>query len=483
MRQKQDKTTAQNDQKKFGEHCKENLHLNQQSKIKDCERTQIEKQLLTEKRFRELLIQTAPIIIMVLNKQGCIELINPYMEELTGYTLSEVKGKDWFKTFLPVHVQDEIRQLFFKAINHIHSHGNINPIVTKGNKEIPISWYDNTIQDSDGNVTGLLCMGLDVSKRSPTTQDEKSLDQLKSDFLERMGHEIRTPMNAIFGFSEILSETICDPQQKEYLNTIKSSCEALLQLFAHSQKAKEPQFSAKKDTIDPKLITFKKNTKILVVDDISTNRYILTHFLKAFDFQILQAENGNVAIEMTKAHQPDLVFMDYHMPVLDGYKAAKIIKNIHELSRIPIVFVTASVTQDVLDKIESEGFSYIKKPFHLNKITTELMQHIPYSQKNNNQADHEKNAKTFIDLNPELVHNIPELKQILRTQFYPKWETIKEKLYIDDIKQWTTELKEQSLHYSCKPLLDYSNRLLENIDSFDLVRLQNDLKLFSNLFK
>jgi PAS domain S-box-containing protein len=352
--------------------------VNQYFQVENQQCKYLEKQLISDKQLHELIIQSAPVIIMILNKKGCIEMVNPYMEELSGYSLSEIKGNNWFKTFIPIHAQNETRQLFFKGINNIQTRGNVIPIVTKDGKELDISWYDNTIKNSEGYVTALLCIGHDVSNLYPNKQKDDNV-------LVKMGHEIRTPMNAIIGFSEILSEMITDPVQKDYLNTIKTSVQSLLTVLGHTKKS--TQLSQKNDQIDFDNIIFQENAKILVVDDIATNRYVLSHYLKAFGFQILQAGDGNAAIDMAKAHKPDLIFMDYHMPLLNGYKAARIINNKKGLRQIPIVMITASVMQDTLVQIEKDGFSYIKKPFIKNEIIAKLMQFIPYTRKFDNEAD------------------------------------------------------------------------------------------------
>ena len=440
-----------------------------------------QKQLESERRLNELIIQTAPVIIIVLNKQGCIEMANPYFEHITGYSLSEIKGKDWFTTFLPEKVQDKIRQFFFKAINNIHTSGNINPIITKSGKEIAISWYDVTLKDSGENVTGLLCIGLDMSKLDAAKHEPHISRKDKSNCLAKMSHEVRTPMNAILGFSEILSDMISDPQQKEYLNTIKSSVLVLLKLFDNPGNVEESKLLTQMDHMDSDNIVFNKNTKILIVDDIATNLYVLSQYLKDFDFEILQADNGDSAIDMARSYQPDLIFMDYHMPVLDGYKAARFIKMDPALSKIPIVLITASAFQDTLDQIEKEGFSYIKKPFHKSTITEKLLQFIPYKRKKHSNTNDTKNLPP-IKLSSDMIDNAPEFKMILKNEFYPQWNKYLEKLYMDDINKWAMRLKEYALRFSCKPIQEYSDRLVDHIDSFDIVRLQKDWKLFLHLF-
>lgn len=126
------------------------------------ERTEI---LLREKGFAESLIQTAQVIVLVLDKTGCIVSFNPFMEEVSGYTLEEVKGKDWFSTFLPERSQNRTRELFLKAIHDIQTRNGVDIIMTKDGRERLIEWNDKTLKDEAGNTLGLLAVGQDVTER------------------------------------------------------------------------------------------------------------------------------------------------------------------------------------------------------------------------------------------------------------------------------------------------------------------------------
>ncbi|MBN1873814.1 MAG: PAS domain S-box protein [Anaerolineae bacterium] len=121
--------------------------------------------LQQERDFAESLIDTAQTIILVLDLQGRIVRFNPYMEDLSGYRLEEVQGKDWFDAFLPGNNHVHIRALFQNAIINIQTRGNVNPIICKDGSERLIEWYDRTLKDTTGRVTGLLAIGQDVTER------------------------------------------------------------------------------------------------------------------------------------------------------------------------------------------------------------------------------------------------------------------------------------------------------------------------------
>ncbi|SEH04373.1 response regulator [Candidatus Venteria ishoeyi] len=226
------------------------------------ERKRLEASLRTERDFAEGLINTAPTIVLVLDMQGRIIRFNPFMEKISGYSLDEVRGKDWFETFFSKHDWKHIKQVFFSATDDIKTHSN--PIVTKDGREVPIEWSEQTLKDIDGKVTGLLSIGQDISERlaaeKALLQAREELEQrveqrtkqlallnqaleqakdaaeaanrAKSIFIANMSHELRTPLNAILGFSQLMTnapDTL--PTQKENLNTINHAGEHLLAMI------------------------------------------------------------------------------------------------------------------------------------------------------------------------------------------------------------------------------------------------------------
>jgi CheY-like chemotaxis protein len=104
--------------------------------------------------------------------------------------------------------------------------------------------------------------------------------------------------------------------------------------------------------------------KILVVEDNLDNRRILVYRLKRMgDFQIVEASNGEEAIEMVGREQPDLIFMDLKMPVMDGWEATRQIRRQEHGKRIPIIALTAQAMVGDEQKALAAGCDdYVAKP-------------------------------------------------------------------------------------------------------------------------
>lgn len=103
--------------------------------------------------------------------------------------------------------------------------------------------------------------------------------------------------------------------------------------------------------------------KILIVDDQSSNRQILTWLLEDAGHVCIEAENGKEGIHLFKEEAPDLIFMDVIMPVMDGYEAAKSIKALQTDAYVPIIFLTGLTEGKSLSKcLESGGDDFITKP-------------------------------------------------------------------------------------------------------------------------
>lgn len=105
--------------------------------------------------------------------------------------------------------------------------------------------------------------------------------------------------------------------------------------------------------------------RILVVDDIATNRLILQAKLSAAYFEVLLAEGGEQAIEIAHAELPDMILLDVMMPGIDGYEVCKRLKSAPETAHIPIVMVTAANEQtERIRGFEAGADDFLNKPIN-----------------------------------------------------------------------------------------------------------------------
>jgi PAS domain S-box-containing protein len=124
---------------------------------------------------------------------------------------------------------------------------------------------------------------------------------------------------------------------------------------------------------------FFQGSRVLIVDDIDSNRNLIQEMLKRYSLEILNAENGQKALELIRKYPPDLVFMDIRMPVMDGYEAIRHIREDPQLAKIPVVALTASVLAQDYQAVIRAGFNaYLHKPATLRQIVMTLCNYIPY---------------------------------------------------------------------------------------------------------
>ncbi|MCP5318635.1 MAG: response regulator [Chromatiaceae bacterium] len=105
--------------------------------------------------------------------------------------------------------------------------------------------------------------------------------------------------------------------------------------------------------------------KVLIVDDNAGLRKLIRLTLKTAGFQLLEAENGDDALRMTKSHLPDFVLLDVMMPgSMDGYQVCSAIKNDPSLRHVRVFILSARAQQADLDAGRQAGAEhYLVKPF------------------------------------------------------------------------------------------------------------------------
>ncbi|MFT5108904.1 MAG: two-component system sensor kinase FixL, partial [Pseudoalteromonas tetraodonis] len=148
--------------------------------------------------FEELteeLINTARVVVLLLDASAKIVQFNAFMEQISGYKTSEVAGKDWFDTFILPEDETATRAVFDRSIGGDSVIGHINPIVAKDGTLKEIEWFERTLVDADGKVQGLLVVGRDITEQLSTESKLRDSEERASAVLE-------TAVNAIVTMDE-----------------------------------------------------------------------------------------------------------------------------------------------------------------------------------------------------------------------------------------------------------------------------------------
>lgn len=113
--------------------------------------------------------------------------------------------------------------------------------------------------------------------------------------------------------------------------------------------------------------------KILLVEDNEMNRDMLSRRLIRRGFEVIIAVDGLEGVEMSKSKSPDLILMDMSLPVLDGWQAAKKIKDNSQTGHIPIIAMTAHAMAGDREKCIAVGCDdYDTKPVELPRLLDKI---------------------------------------------------------------------------------------------------------------
>jgi twitching motility two-component system response regulator PilH len=114
-------------------------------------------------------------------------------------------------------------------------------------------------------------------------------------------------------------------------------------------------------------------SKILVVDDVTTDRMHLQEILLDAGYQVITAASGQEALVLASSDNPDLIFLDIVMDDMDGYQACRKLTTNEKTKHIPVVMVSAN--RQKVDKIwaQKQGArAYVTKPYTSDDITSQI---------------------------------------------------------------------------------------------------------------
>lgn len=216
----------------------------------------------------------------------------------------------------------------------------------------------------------------------------------------------------------------------------------------HKRKGHAPMI--KRSGIETSSIHPMPFVKILLVDDNEVNLQVASGLMIPYHMQVECATSGKKAIAMIEKTDYDLVFMDHMMPEMDGVEAVKIIRSLPDTGKrtVPVVALTANVTQDARELFISTGFDdFLSKPIEtvkLNEILKKWLKKINDRRAEENQEMAAKFSAKFAE-----ADNL-KLEQSYKSTSYVDFETGVQNLgsaevYCDILTTYCRSAKEKLL--------------------------------------
>jgi PAS domain S-box-containing protein len=213
-------------------------------------------------------VEQSPVSVIITSLEGIIEYVNPKFENVTGYSLAEVKGRKPNFLSSGITKPEEYERLW----NTIFSGNDWIGEFQNRKKNGELFWVSaliSPIKDTEGNITYFLALEEDITERKKTEfelirskEKAEEMNRLKSVFLANMSHELRTPMVGILGFAQILKDTLKEKEDIDIAELLIKSGKRLLSTLESILEFS--QLESKQVYLNPISINLSEKIKMLI---------------------------------------------------------------------------------------------------------------------------------------------------------------------------------------------------------------------------
>jgi PAS domain S-box-containing protein len=183
-----------------------------------------------ENKYYEAVIHNSPAAIVVINRDSQVTEWNPAAERLFGYSREEALGKDIDSLITDDTIRAEAGEYSAKTKSGESVHLTTTRI-RNDRTPVEVEVLGVPIYSDNAEVIDFMAIYHDITELQQARREALAASQTKSEFLANMSHEIRTPMNGVIGMTSLLLDTPLSPEQREYVETIRKSGDALLSII------------------------------------------------------------------------------------------------------------------------------------------------------------------------------------------------------------------------------------------------------------
>ncbi|WP_440952793.1 response regulator [Methanococcoides sp. FTZ1] len=174
---------------------------------------QLHNSLVAQRDQAQNYLDVAGVILLALDREQNVTLVNRKGCEVLGRSEDAVLGKNWFDSFLPAKDAEYMKKMFCKMLE-----GDMGKfeycesrIIKADGEERLISWHNSLLTDKNGNVTGVLTSGEDITERMRAetglkkyAEELEHSNELKDLFIDIIRHDLMNPAGAVKGFTDLL---------------------------------------------------------------------------------------------------------------------------------------------------------------------------------------------------------------------------------------------------------------------------------------
>jgi two-component system, sensor histidine kinase and response regulator len=216
------------------------------------------------------------------------------------------------------------------------------------------------------------------------------------------------------------------------------------------------------------------NKKILVVDDVEANRFLLEELLSKVNADVITADNGYEALKICEAAKPDLVLIDLIMPVMDGFEFSYRLKENPELCNTPIIALSASTSTVIPNEYKFDD--YLSKPINAKQLLNKISQYIVNVSI---KEDYVSNRSSGETIGP--IIDKPELLNILRDKVAPLIKKLETSIIISSVKSLANILISFGQQHNLEFVLSEGKELMRSAESYNIVGIKLNLEQIKKL--
>jgi signal transduction histidine kinase/CheY-like chemotaxis protein len=223
---------------------------------------------------------------------------------------------------------------------------------------------------------------------------------------------------------------------------------------------------------------------ILVADDVALNRDLLVDMLRPYAARVVVAADGVEALAKAASTRPDLILMDIRMPRLDGRGALARLRADARLRAVPVIAVTASSMREQEVELRAHFDGYVRKPISLDALVAEMVRVVAPEAANaelpavNGSAD----AGAAAALLPEEIREVPRAFIVELQRLHAlDWVRARGTLSNQDVSGFARKLNAFAVQNDAPGVLEYSRRLAEAVERFDVTAMERELENFPRL--